>query len=234
MSAPGGAPLWSILIPTLVWRQPKLLELLTGLLAQCEQSSAPLEVIAEQNVGQQSLAHYRQHLLEAARGRYVCFVDDDDEVAPEYVEEIVAALAGEPDCVGFLQLCSGLQAPLTILSLAIEDHPNHGVVSTDHGQAYIRPFSHMCPVRAELARAGTFMANGELYSGEDTTFVASVLPLLRERGSREAFIDRPLYHYRWSGTDTTQNRGSAPTGLAARAASHKRPRIASPCFRWVP
>jgi hypothetical protein len=234
MSAPGLDPLWSILIPTLMWREKKLLALLESLLPQCEQSPAPIEVLGMQNVGQKSLARYRQDLLERSRGRYVSFVDDDDEVAGGYVKEIVAALEQGPDCVGFLQLCSGLGAPLTVLSLAHEDRPPLGVEETIRGPAYIRAFSHMCPVLAELARKGTFMANGELYSGEDTTYVDSVLPFLRERGSREVFIDKPLYHYRWSGSDTTQNRGTAPTGLAARAVYHRRPHVPGPCFRWVP
>lgn len=231
--SPGEAPLWSILIPTVMWRQDKLMELLSGLLGSCERSPYPIEVIGLQNVGQESLARYRQRLLEAARGKYVCFIDDDDAVAPGYVREITAALQQEPDVVGFLQECSGLAAPLTVLSLNITDRPDNGVLSTHWGPAYCRPFSHMLPVLAELAKAGTFMANGELYSGEDTTYVYSVLPALRERGSNEVFIPKRLYHYRWSGADTTQNRGTAPNGLIARAASHRRPHVHSPCFRWI-
>jgi Glycosyl transferase family 2 len=227
------SPVLSVLIPTVMWREEKFLALLSSLLPQCEDSNYPIEVIAVQNVGQLSLARYRHDLLAAARGAYVCFIDDDDTVSPDYVYEITAALSQEPDVVGFLQECSGTGAPLTILSLAIPDSPELGVVSTHWGLAYIRCFSHMCPVRAELARQGTFFASGEVYTGEDTSYVSSVLPLLRERGSREVFINKPLYHYRWSASDTTQNRGTAPTGIIARAAAHKRPRITSHCFRWI-
>lgn len=226
-------PILSILIPTVMWREEKFLALLGTLLPQCEDSNYPIEVIALQNVGHKSLARYRQELLAAARGIYVCFIDDDDTISPDYISEITAALSQGPDVVGFLQECSGTSAPLTILSLSIPDNPELGVVSTHWGLAYIRCFSHVCPVRADLARQGSFMLNGEVYTGEDMSYVNSVLPRLREGGNREVFIDKPLYHYRWSATDTTQNRGTAPTGLIARAAAHKRPRITSPCFRWI-
>lgn len=225
-------PLWSILIPTVMWREAKFLALVHDLLAQCSEAPCPVEVIGLQNVGHQSLARYRQLLLEDARGTYVSFVDDDDTVSSEFVKEITAAMATGPDVVGFLQECSGLSTDLTILSLRIQDRPDPGVVSTHYGPAYVRPFSHMCPVRRELALKGSFMANGELYSGEDTTYVESVLPYLRERGNNEVFIDKRLYHYRWSPSDTTQNRGSAPTGLISRFAAHRTPFISHQSFRW--
>jgi hypothetical protein len=227
----GSSPLWSILIPTVIWREEKLLALLRGLLPQCESSPEAIEVVALQNVGQKSLARYRQDLLDSARGEYVSFVDDDDEVPLTYVDLVTKALATRPDVVGVMQICSGLAATLTIISLGNVDPPMWPG-ETEYGHAYLRSFSHVCPVRTEVARQGSFMGRGELWTGEDAAFVDSVLPVLRGRGSREVFVDTPLYHYRWSASDTTQSLGVAPTGIAARAASHRRPHIPSLCFRW--
>ena len=93
----------SILIPTIGRRRERFAALLDVLLPQAEKSRASTEVVALYNNGEHPLPQVRQRLLDAARGAYVCFVDDDDMVAPCYVDEIVSALAENPgaDSVGF-------------------------------------------------------------------------------------------------------------------------------------
>lgn len=229
------APLWSILIPTLISREDKFLALLNRLLPQTDQVAFPVEVVALQNFGQKSLAAYRQQLLQDARGMYISFIDDDDEVAGDFVLAIGSALAQQPDVVGFKQLCTGLDAQLTVITLRHGDwHAGAAPVPTADGLAYFRTYSHVCPLRAEVAKQASFLANGALRTGEDWAFVQQVVPLLHERGDREVFIDRVLYHYRWSAADSTQRDMAAmPTGLAVRAMQHQPPAVRHHRFRWL-
>jgi hypothetical protein len=223
--------LWSVLIPTVSWREEKFLALSAELLRQAAKWQGAVEVVGLQNAGELSLARYRQNLLQDARGKYVSFVDDDDEVSPNFTDEICAALATDPDVVGLMQYCTGIAAPLTVISLrnglcGTGDPP----VDTAWGRAYMRTYSHVCPVRASIARQGTFMSFGEVYTWEDASFVASVVPLLE--GAREEFIEKAVYHYRWNPADTTQQQGPATDALRSKFAGHPRPVIDSPYFRW--
>ena len=44
----------------------------------------------------------RNHLLELAKGKFIVFIDDDDEVSDDYVESIIEAIDSNPeiDCIG--------------------------------------------------------------------------------------------------------------------------------------
>ncbi len=210
----------SILIPTLVRRQEKFLQLMERLCPQCY--GKPVEVVALQNQGEELLQVYRERLLNAAQGKYLCFVDDDDEVAPYYVDDILEALSdGWADVLGWRHLNTGTPGGYTDVSLAYKDGTPPGVI--DGG--YRRPFTHMNPVRSELARKGTFLSAGPGFTGEDMVFVRSVLPHLK----REIQLPRPLYVYRWNAYDSTQSGPQPKPALAA----HERPEIPYSClFRW--
>lgn len=229
---PGPEPLLSVLIATLAHREDRFLSLLGGLLPQAEASPAEVEVVALQNNGARPLSDYRDQLLQAARGTYLCFVDDDDQVAGNYVEELVSALETDPDCVGFRQLCTGLAALYTELSLKNENAP-WDPVFVNGELTYLRQFSHVMPVRSALAKQAGFQGSPLDYTGEDVAYVRQVVPLLRQRGSREAYIGKALYHYIWSAADSTQA-GRLPPGKQIAYGRHPRPRVVSPCFRWCP
>jgi glycosyl transferase family 2 len=211
--------LWSILICTLARREEKFLKLLGQLLPQVEESSESVEVVALQNQGELRLDRYRERLLEDARGEYLCFVDDDDWVSDDYVSSVVDALTdGRPDVVGWRHANTGTPGQFTDVSLAHANQPSEPV-----GGVYLRGFTHMNPVRSELARQGTFMSDSPGYTGEDLVFVRSVLPLLRQ----EFQLSSVVYTYQWSCDDSTQNGPEQP------GPPHERPVIGSPCFRWL-
>lgn len=50
-----------------------------------------------------SIGEKRQALLDIAKGQYVAFVDDDDDVEPLYVEMILNAIQRNPDVITFRQ-----------------------------------------------------------------------------------------------------------------------------------
>jgi hypothetical protein len=239
MAEPGFKPLLSILMPTMAKRAGQFMPLVTGLLAQCEASAHPVEVVGLANVGEKSLAEYRELLLRDARGKYLCFVDDDDQVAGDYVESITAALTDDPspwpdgegpDVVTFWQDGTGTQARMTLFGLQFLGAPWHPVV-VNGIPTYLRVYSHMQPIRAEIAKQGSFLVAGALgFTQEDQHFANSVVPLLLNRGAREAHVAKVLYSYLWMSTgESTQQGKQEPEG---RDADLKPPEIGSPCFRW--
>lgn len=98
-------PLLSILIPTLPVRIASLQLLLENLNAQVHALENPwqVEIRLNRDDGTKPLGVKRNELLRAARGRYIAFIDDDDQVDPGYMADILSAILRRPgvDCVVF-------------------------------------------------------------------------------------------------------------------------------------
>lgn len=234
MTAPAARPLLSVLIPTLVRRESLFLELLGGLLPQCEAAPAPVEVVALQNTGEKSLAEYREALLRDARGTFLCFIDDDDTVPGRYAGWLTKVLLAYPDTdvVAFAQDCTGTSAPLTLFGLQYLG-ATWEAVETGNGLVYLRALSHVQPLRAEVAKQGSFLHPGGLgYTQEDQHFAHSVIPILLERGRQQVTISEVLYTYRYMMAGESTQDGPQPAEVIARDRDHPRPVITSGCFRW--
>ncbi len=143
-----------------------------------------VELLMNVDNGQISIGEKRQRILERATGDYVACIDDDDEVAPDYVSEILAALDRNPrcHCVGFRRRTSQNGKYQTELALSTR---YSGCVGQDG-----IGISHLCPIRRDLALRAGFPS---LNWGEDIQFAAKATPFLLV----EEFIDKPLYHYLW-------------------------------------
>ena len=217
------APDWTILIATLGRRRERLLALLNGLMPQVDEADGAVAVLALWNNGERPLPDIRQDLVDAAAGRYVSFVDDDDKLPPYFVREVRPLLDGV-DYIGWrMQFIKDGQAHKpTIHSLRYKDwHENE--------DGYYRDITHLNPVRRDLVAAHTS------FTGrwpEDHGWAEG----LRGHLHTEHYIDEIMYYYWFSTGDSTfvswsdssrWNSGpSAPEGT--------RPVIASPHFSWHP
>lgn len=229
MSEPGYRPLLSVLMPTMVKRENLFLPLARKLCDQAEKADAPVEIVGLQNQGEKSIAEYREMLLRDARGSYLCFVDDDDDVTDDYMWALTTTISAyNPDVVTFVQACEGLPAQVTLFGLQYLGAPWPPVM-INGVPAYLRVYSHMQPILTEVARQGTFMdPRGKGFTQEDQHFANSVVPLLIDRGKNQAHVSKTLYVYRWmhSGESTQEGRQTGPV------TAHPPPEISSPCFRW--
>lgn len=181
------APLWSILIATVEERDEMCARLVERILRQREPYGERIEVQMAVDDGAMPVGQKRTMLLEGAAGDYVCFVDDDDQVAPRYVERIVAALEQRPDYVGFRvhYTVDGLEQKQVVHSLACGGW-------SETADAYFRDLSHLNPIRRELALQGLPFQDG---FGEDTAWADRVRATGKVK--REVFVDELLYHYDW-------------------------------------
>jgi glycosyltransferase involved in cell wall biosynthesis len=214
------APLWSVLICTLASRREKLTRLLAYLLPQCE-TDGRVEVIAYRDNGQVSVAAKRQALLDAAAGKYVSFVDDDDVVDPQFVALVTTAMGKDPDYVAFpnAYYVAGVRQPVRIL-VGLQ----HGGWRDDTaGGLLYRDITHVNPVRASIAKQADFLA-GPGWVGEDWGYTQTVRKLARTQA--EAGGGKPLYHYFHDPADSVQH-GTQGRDALLRA------EVDSPCFRWL-
>lgn len=230
-----GAPVrWSILIATQGKREQKFANLLDSLMPQVP---ADVEVLALWNNGEHPLGHYRQTLLEAAKGDYVSFVDDDDQLSPRFVASILPLLDGV-DYVGWRMQCyiSGIKQRPTYHSL------KYGGWSDDK-RGYYRDLSHLNPIRRELALLVDYRTVG---FPDDLNWVDRMRALNVVK--TEHVVKEPMYFYMYDPRDTVQatiqprrrrgGRVSRREALAMAEAkqskgTYTRPEVSWPGFRWV-
>lgn len=201
MSSP--EPVLSILIPAIYERVERASALYRELDRQIMETRLNVEVLLLLDNMRRSVGLKRQALLEAARGRFVAFVDDDDWVHPEYVQRVASAARDAP----------GRHAVLTFDQWAvISQEPNNGArrglvrVAFDNPNEELRlegpdPGCRRKPMHTcAWARATAMLSKfSDKNYGEDADW-ARPLWLLKVPDFR--VCDVPLYEYRWSATGT--------------------------------
>lgn len=184
------APRLSILIPTVPQRSHQL----SGLIARLQSlsgDSPDVEILAFSDNRRRTVGAKRQALLDLARGRYVAFVDDDDEVADCYFSELLPRCAADASVITFEQIASidGVAGRIIFDANCRSDEPWR-----PNGVARRRPW-HVCAWRSDFARLGVFT---EINYGEDAAWVAQVAPFAKSY----LHIPKVLHYYRHSSDST--------------------------------
>lgn len=170
----------SILICHLADREVQIKKLLTVL---GDQARPDIEILVETDDGTMSIGEKRNILLSKAKGDYVCFIDDDDEVPEYYVEEILKAIESKPDCVGFNGAIVSAEGKRDLVSY------RKGITQVDReGEWFRAGIGHLSPVKREIAVSIKFP---EKNSAEDYEYAKE----LQEKLTSEAVIDKFMYFY---------------------------------------
>ncbi len=185
-----------------------------ALLAEHLQKQAegkPVEILWLGDNKTMSVGEKRNKLLAMAKGDYVCYVDDDDWVADDYVESVLQGIANKPDCVCFDAIYTADEAPprpsplwrgsgfkyspngedLGGVSILVKYSLNNLLNVDEPGKPRLRVPNHLIPIKREYALATMF---AEKNFGEDTDYGLRVRRLLKT----EYKIEKPLYYYRFS------------------------------------
>lgn len=189
-------PTWDILINSLQHRSGKLRELLGVLEPQMVPGVAIKALVSP--TPESSFIDCTNRLIETSEADYVCFIDDDDLVAPHYVEDITGALRRWPDYVGFRVRYTEngvLQVPV-VHSLSQHGWENNPELIT-------RDITHFNPIRRELI---PLWPSHVPVVVADRTWATEV----RESGKvqSEVFVDDELHYYRHCTTDTAADRST--------------------------
>lgn len=172
-------PLLSILIPSVHSR----LDMTAALLGKLDHPQ--VEVLAFTDNKRRSVGAKRQGLLDLARGEYVAFVDDDDDISEDYLSELLPRLTSGADVVTFEQdaTVNGETGRIVFDATCPIDEPWQAAKT-----ARRRPW-HVCAWRRALAVQGVFT---EINYGEDRAWVDQVAPLARNH----LHIPKVLHFYR--------------------------------------
>lgn len=181
--------LLSILIPGVPRRHASAEFLWRKLEEQLENISG-VELLMLRDNKTRSTGAKRQALLDISQGRHISFVDDDDDVAANYVSRIMGKIdvPEPPDLVVFPIRCTinGYQEGMVVPSITHVNKP----IQEYAAPLTPRPPHHLCCWKREIAIQGKFP---DIQHGEDFSWAKQIWPLVRT----EAAIEACLYHYRW-------------------------------------
>ena len=167
--------------------QKHLIPLYEKLLKQAE-SYPEVEILCLIDNKKMSIGEKRQSLIDIARGKWVAFMDDDDDVTDDYMETIVNTIKKEPaDVITFDQHCIVNGREFTVNFDM--NNPNERYIP---GMTHIkRPPFHMCFWRAEIAKQAKMESSSY---GEDFAWCSLMYPKIQS----EAHIDKILHLYRYN------------------------------------
>lgn len=149
----------TILIPTLPARRSFFERLMDQVMKQFEEhrlrcgeqvDEQLIEVIWDDTVGC-TIGHKRNVLMAKAQGKYLCFIDDDDRIADNYIELVMAGIATNPDCCslnGIITTDGKDPKPFRHSIDYKEMYEQDGV--------YYRPPNHLNTVRSSIAKQMVF------------------------------------------------------------------------------
>lgn len=190
-------PKLSILITSIGLRNPLLL-------IQCQHlkemiGSRPVEVLVAWDNFETPLGIKRQKLLEAAKGEYVCFVDDDDKLPDYYIDKILPLLDGV-DYIGWRQqlYLNGVEMKPTFHSIKYDRH------ETDEG--WYANITHLNPIKRSIALKARFDATPR-GTAEDAPWSDQIRPHVKT----EHYIEDVMYYYYSSADLSTWDKRHSPT-----------------------
>jgi glycosyltransferase involved in cell wall biosynthesis len=181
-------PTWDVLISTIPHRDGKLRKLLAEFHRQWRPGFG-VRMLRDNLQRREIDSHAKRgDLIRSSSADYVCDVDDDDWIAPDYVPSIMKALRSRPDYVGFLVNWT-------------KDGQHHAIVRhsleydryNSPGEPWTRDITHLNPIRRELALLGDWTGR------VDEEWSAQV----RESGQvkTQVMIDKVMYHYHFDQSD---------------------------------
>ena len=174
----------SILIPTLQDRKEKL-DRLRKKLAKLTNGNNNIEVLINSDNGEQTTGEKRNSLLFKARGDYVVFIDDDDEIENNYISSIYPIICGPVsyDVVNFTVMYDNKKIIRPVYYSIKYDRDKN------LPDKFIRLPNHLMVVKREHA-TNTLFPN--LTFGEDSDYARR----LKSKLKKEYCINKILYVYK--------------------------------------
>ena len=191
----------SILICHLRQRSAKLQRLQKCLQPQVALFRSRVEVLVHTDQGQLSVGEKRNLLVERAKGRFTCFIDDDDLVSDDYLVRILGVIAENPtiDCIGLEGIVT-FGGEAKVKPRRFVHSARYTSWYTRDGVYYRNP-NHLNPIRTDIVKKVAFPHKDH---GEDVDWSMLVRPQLKKEGfltrdprevEKEVMLEGPIYFY---------------------------------------
>jgi len=145
----------------------------------------------------------RNELLDMSRGKYTCFLDDDDSVSDDYVPTILNSIDNNPtDVICFKQHCDYNGHHFDVyFDINHRCDPMDPLVRNGNGYNDImRPPFHMCPFSSKISKSEKFR---EKYSSggqscEDADWLLRLYPKVKS----QTILNKALHYYHYNSQTT--------------------------------
>ena len=139
-----------------------------------------------------SVGEKRNILLNKSNGKYVCFIDDDDIIADNYVIKLINAIQSNADVITF---CGDYveNTIRTAFSISMVHRGNY-----NHPDIFYRLPNHLCPVKRQIALSCQFTDKN---FGEDSDYAEKI----NQHIKNEFHIQDKLYFYMYD-SNTSQTK----------------------------
>jgi hypothetical protein len=148
----------SILIPTMPGRETSLKRLTESIHEKMARICPDIRY--EIRIGfdnrEWTVGAKRQALLQAAEGKYVAFVDDDDEITNAYMEDVASTIKGKYHVMRLRG-----QISQYTFTHSVENKLDAPMA---RGEVFLRPPNHLNPMMTDIAKLISFK---DAYRGED-------------------------------------------------------------------
>lgn len=131
-----------------------------------------------------SIGKKREALVREAKANYLCFLDYDESIAPNYVEELLRLCYDDND-IGTFRVLVKMSNFWTVLDMSLS-YKENAQLTPD--AIVTRPPWHVCPMRSSFAKHFEFP---DLNNAEDFVWMEKVLTLCMN----EKHTDKILYQY---------------------------------------
>lgn len=181
----------SILIPTLDKRNEYLNRLLYILDIQINELNLKneVEILMDNRPEGISIGTKRNDLLAKSNGLYTCFIDDDDEVSSDYLENIMIGINENKDCCSLkgVMTTNGFKPEIFEHSIKYKEYK-----TTENEIKYERYPNHLNCINSEISKKFKFP---ESNWGEDTNWATQ----LYNSGviKTEYYIENIIYYYKY-------------------------------------
>ena len=192
----------SILICTTHVRTRTFLPALLDILEK--QKDPYVEVLWLGDFMQMSVGEKRNRLMNAARGDFITFVDDDDRVTPDYKPQLLRHIDLGVDLVCFQAIYRQKGQPEKIV------HYDANFTMDKNFPTYFERLpNHLMCVKRELALKVPFINKS---FAEDQDYAKRLKSVLIKNGSSQVVIKKPLYYYDFSFQTSLTQGGGAKRG----------------------
>jgi hypothetical protein len=196
----------SVCIPTIVGRESQAQALITEIEDQVSACGARdrVEIIIDKDNKEVSIGAKRQRMYVKCNGEYAVQIDDDDNIAPYYIEKVLEALKSKPDCVGYYERCT----MDGVIKYAIHSRVYSKWITLSKpdnvGASYYRAPFFKDPIKTSICVG---VGVKDMRFGEDQDFAIRVWPKLKT----ETFIPEVMYYY--TGVGLTQKQMKERYGI---------------------
>jgi len=158
-------------------------------------NTRPVEFLIIGDNKTMSVGEKRNAALNLSIGKYVCFVDDDDQVPEDYVFELLNGCRKGADCIVFdMDYWKDEKfAGKVKFDIAHKSNHRNGKIGFNW------MVNHLCPVRREIALEAQFPDSN---LREDFVYAERIMKYLKNQYR----IDKTLYTYRFDSSRTQTRR----------------------------